>query len=88
MHKNYIAVCFTILTCPGDSAVVQLALALKVNSGLEMLLVADNPFGDEGGQQMTSALCQANRTLKVLDIHGTHMDRAMEKKVGFFPEQT
>ena len=65
----------------GDSAVVQLAAALEVNTGLEMLLIADNPFGDEGGQQLTSVLCRTNRTLRVLDLHGTHMTRAVEREV-------
>ena len=60
---------------------VQLASALEVNTGLEMLLIADNPFGDEGGQQLTSVLCRTNRTLQVLDLHGTHMARTVEREV-------
>ena len=60
---------------------VQLASALEVNSGLEMLLIADNPFGDEGGQQLTSTLCRANRALRVLDLHSTHMSKAVEREV-------
>ena len=66
---------------PGNSAIVQLGAALEVNTGLEMLLVADNPFGDEGGQQLTSVLCRTNRTLQVLDIHGTHMSKQVEREV-------
>jgi Ran GTPase-activating protein (RanGAP) involved in mRNA processing and transport len=65
----------------GDRAVVELASALAVNSGLEMLLIADNPFGDEGGQQLTSVLCRTNRTLRVLDLHSTHMTKAVEREV-------
>ena len=65
----------------GDSAVVQLSAALEVNTGLEMLLIADNPFGDEGGQQLTSVLCRVNRNLRILDIHGTHMNKAVEREV-------
>ena len=60
---------------------MQLATALEVNSGLEMLLVADNPFGDEGGQQLASVLCRINHTLRVLDLHGTHMSKAVEREV-------
>ena len=67
--------------CTGDSAVAHLAEALQVNTGLEMLLIADNPFGDEGGQQLTSVLCRTNRTLQVLDLHGTHMTRTVEREV-------
>ena len=58
-----------------------LAEALTVNSGLEMLLIADNPFGDEGGRQLSAVLCNRNRSLKVLDIHGTRMSRATERQV-------
>lgn len=58
-----------------------LADALQVNSGLEMLLLADNPFGDEGGQQLAEVLCNGNRSLRVLDIHGTRMTRAAEREV-------
>lgn len=68
----------------GDRAVVQLASALEVNTGLEMLLIADNPFGDEGGQQLASVLCRTNRTLQVLDLHGTHMTRRVEREVSEF----
>lgn len=66
---------------PGDGAVEHLADALQVNSGLEMLLLADNPFGDEGGQQLAEVLCNGNRSLRVLDIHGTRMTRAAEREV-------
>jgi len=61
--------------------VEHLADALQVNSGLEMLLLADNPFGDEGGQQLAEVLCNGNRSLRVLDIHGTRMTRAAEREV-------
>ena len=66
----------------GDGAVEYLADALQVNSGLEMLLLADNPFGDEGGQHLAEVLCNSNRSLKVLDVHDTRMTRAGEKEVG------
>ena len=69
-------------TFPGDGAVEHLADALQVNSGLEMLLLADNPFGDEGGQQLAEVLCNSNRSLRVLDVHGTRMTRAAEREVG------
>lgn len=65
----------------GDSAVAHIAEALAVNTGLEMLLVADNPFGDEGGRQLMQVLCYNNRSLRVLDIHGTNMSKAGEKQV-------
>ena len=65
----------------GDSGIVQLATALQVNTGLEMLLIADNPFGDEGGQQLVSVLCRGNHTLRVLDLHGTHMTKQVEREV-------
>ncbi len=58
-----------------------LAESLTVNSGLEMLLLADNPFGDEGGQQLAMVLCNSNRTLHILDIHGTQMTKNGEKAV-------
>ena len=69
-------------TFPGDGAVEHLADALQVNSGLEMLLLADNPFGDEGGQQLAEVLCNSNRSLRVLDVHGTRMTRDAEREVG------
>lgn len=69
-----------LVLAAGDSAVVQLATALEVNTGLEMLLIADNPFGDEGGQQLTSVLCRSNRSLRVLDLHGTHMSKSVERE--------
>ena len=65
----------------GDTAIVHLAQSLAVNTGLELLLLADNPFGDEGGKHLTEALCYSNRSLRVLDIHGTHMSRAGGKQV-------
>lgn len=46
-----------------------------------MLLIADNPFGDEGGQQLTSVLCRTNNALQVLDLHGTHMTMTVEREV-------
>ena len=52
-----------------------------MNSGLEMLLLADNPFGDEGGKQLAAVLCNNNRSLRVLDIHGTRMSSQGEKEV-------
>lgn len=65
----------------GDSGVTHLAAALAVNTGLNMLLLADNPFGDEGGRQLANVLCNRNRSLQVLDIHGTRMTRHTERKV-------
>ena len=65
----------------GDSGVVHVAEGLASNSTLEMLLLADNPFGDEGGLRLTEVLCTDNTTLKVLDLHGTHMTKVMERKV-------
>jgi len=67
----------------GDSAVEALADSLTVNSGLEMLLMGDNPFGDEGAHRLCEVLCRSNRALQVLDIHGTRMSKAMEKQVSF-----
>lgn len=54
---------------------------LAINTGLELLLLADNPFGDEGGEHLSIVLCNSNRTLKVLDIHGTSMSKEGEKAV-------
>jgi hypothetical protein len=65
----------------GDSGVVHIAEGLASNSTLEMLLLADNPFGDEGGMRLTEVLCSDNTTLKVLDLHGTHMSKGMERRV-------
>lgn len=65
----------------GDNAIENIAEALSFNSGLEMLLLADNPFGDEGGRQLAAVLCNNNSSLRVLDIHGTRMSKATEKEV-------
>lgn len=65
----------------GDNAIENMAEALAFNSGLEMLLLADNPFGDEGGRQLAAVLCSNNRSLRVLDIHGTRMSKSTEKEV-------
>lgn len=65
----------------GDTAIAHLAQSMAVNTGLELLLLADNPFGDEGGKHLTEALCYSNRSLRVLDIHGTHMSKAGGKQV-------
>ncbi len=65
----------------GDTAIMHLAQALTVNTGLEMLLLADNPFGDEGGRHLQQVLCYSNRSLRVLDIHGTRMSKAGGKQV-------
>lgn len=65
----------------GDGGVVELCQALSINTGLEMLLIADNPFGDEGGKHLMEVLCNHNRSLRVLDIHGTHMTRQGGKQV-------
>ncbi len=65
----------------GDNAVSALAEGLAVNSGLEMLLIGDNPFGDEGGTRLCEVLCQSNTTLTVLDIHGSRMSNPVEKEV-------
>ena len=60
---------------------MHLADGLSVNTGLEMLLLADNPFGDEGGRQLSLVLSQGNRSLRVLDLHGTHMSKPVEKEM-------
>jgi len=65
----------------GDSAVVHISEGLRYNSGLELLLLADNPFGDDGGLNLTQVLCKENVSLKVLDIHGTKMSHQTEQKV-------
>lgn len=65
----------------GDGAVCQLAESLAVNTGLEMLLLADNPFGDEGGEYLASVLCGGNQSLHVLDLHGSNMSRHGERAV-------
>ena len=65
----------------GDSAVVYISEGLRYNSGLELLLLADNPFGDDGGLNLTQVLCKENTSLKVLDIHGTRMSQQTEQKV-------
>lgn len=65
----------------GDNAIENISEALSFNSGLEMLLLADNPFGDEGGRQLSAVLCNNNRSLRVLDIHGTRMSKPAEKEV-------
>ena len=48
-----------------------------------MLLLADNPFGDEGGMRLTEVLCDDNSTLQILDLHGTQMNKGLERKVNF-----
>ena len=65
----------------GDTGVVHLATALESNTGLETLLLADNPFGDEGGTTLRQTLCSHNKTLKTLDVHQTQMSRSGEKLV-------
>lgn len=65
----------------GDGGVLYLGDALVVNTGLNMLLLADNPFGDEGGWKLADVLCKSNRSLQVLDIHGTRMSRQTEREV-------
>lgn len=73
----------------GDAAVTSIMESLSINTGLEMLLIAENPFGDEGGTLVVAVLCKSNTTLKVLDIHGSRMNIDTEKQVqlGYlFPE--
>ena len=65
----------------GDAAVVAIIESLSVNSGLEMLLIAENPFGDETGPVVVNTLCKKNTTLRVLDIHGSRMSIDTEKQV-------
>lgn len=65
----------------GDSAVVYISEGLRYNSGLELLLLADNPFGDDGGTSLAQVLCKENVTLRVLDIHGTKMSQHTEQRV-------
>ena len=65
----------------GDCGVVDIAMGLSVNSALEILLLADNPFGDEGGTKIAEVLCNENSCLRVLDVHGTHMSRPVERRV-------
>ena len=65
----------------GDNAVVHISEGLRYNSGLELLLLADNPFGDDGGSSLAQVLCKENVTLRVLDIHGTRMAQHTEQKV-------
>ena len=55
--------------------------SLAANSVLEMLLIAENPFGDECSSAIISTLCKSNMTLKVLDIHGSRMNIDVEKQV-------
>lgn len=49
--------------------------------GLETLLLAENPFGDEGGTTLTQTLCSHNKTLHTLDVRRTQMSRSGEKQV-------
>lgn len=44
-------------------------------------MLADNPFGDDGGLNLAQVLCKENVTLRVLDIHGTRMSQQTEQKV-------
>lgn len=46
-----------------------------------MLLVAENPFGDEGGTNLSSVLCQTENPLKIMDIQNTRMTPEVEKQV-------
>ena len=65
----------------GDTAIAYIADNLVVNTGLELLLLADNPFGDEGADHLSIVLCNSNRTLKILDVHRTQISREAEKAV-------
>lgn len=46
-----------------------------------MLLIAENPFSDEGGTNLSSVLCQSDTSLKIMDIQGTRMSPDAEKQV-------
>lgn len=60
---------------------VAIVESLAVNTGLEMLLIAENPFGDDSGSVVVNTLCKSNTTLRVLDIHGSRMNIDTEKQV-------
>ena len=46
-----------------------------------MLLIAENPFGDEGGTNLSSVLCQNVTALRILDIQNTRMNSDVERQV-------
>ena len=46
-----------------------------------MLLIAENPFSDEGGTNLSSVLCQSETSLRIMDIQGTRMSPDVERKV-------
>ena len=50
------------------------------NTTLEMLLIAENPYGDVGGTNFASSLSQ-NQTLRILDIQNSRMSPEVEKQV-------
>ena len=77
----YIYIIYYCVICVGDTSINALAEALAVNRSLEILLIAENPFGNEGGTNISSVLCQEDSSLKVMDIQGTRMTPEVEKQV-------
>ena len=65
----------------GDTAIISIADSLCINTSLEMLLVASNPFYNDGGIHLASVLCEHNNTLRVLDIKDSRMSLDVEKQV-------
>ena len=78
--SSTVCVCVVCALCAGDAAVSNIGEALVSNSSLEMLLVAENPFGDVGGANLSHSLCQ-NTTLKTLDVQHSRMTADVEKQV-------
>ena len=70
-----------LLLSPGDTSISAIAEALTLNRSLEMLLIAENPFSDEGGTNLSSVLCQSETSLRLMDIQGTRMSIDVERKV-------
>ena len=65
----------------GNTAISHIASALTENVNLEMLLIAENPFGNEGGLSLAAALCEHHTPLRILDIQKTRMSPEVEKQV-------
>ena len=69
------------VTPTGDTTISSIAEALCVNTTLETLLVAANPFHNDGGISLATALCEHNTSLRVLDIKESRMTLDLEKQV-------
>ena len=65
----------------GDNGGLQLAMALSDNRTLDTLHLASNPVGEETMSTLVQVLTSDNETLQRLDLRGTAMSKAAQRKV-------